>query len=593
MRCAMVFLGVCLLLAVLPVGVQAGDPLWMHSVPSEITSLSLTPDGSYVLVGGERLCFLAGNGTPLWQEWTADAVACSADGSRIVVAHGSSLTLTGRDGAMVWRQDLPSACAILGISADGKRVAVADRFGKVHFYDGDGNPRATTDTRGKPGDGAAVNSEIRAVDLSAKGEYVGVASTRGLFYYSGTGRKAWAHEGVFESSTAVAVSGTGNEIAAASDANVRLLDRTGKVLWTYRCPRPVTALAISADGSRVAFGMQDNTLTCFDRDGEEVWTFTAGGWVRDIAFTKDGSQVLAGSLDRQVYLFDGAGQLLGTCALSGPVNHVAISADGTAGVAASFREVAGVPMTETATSTVTAATPTRATPTGTSLPATASPATPTATVTSTVTAATPTRATPTGTSLPATASPATPTATVTPTPTATSTPSLVNATASPPKEGIGLPLLVAGLLVCGVVAGAGYLYRRPSPGTAAVEERPLSAVAEEAPPVGEEVPVAVEDVPAVVGTPPAPWRAPLEGGRAREAARLLSREMTARIRSRTGARIVTIADALAACPDQREDLGRFFADADRLAYGPGKPVREDIEALEAAYLRLAGEIGRI
>ena len=559
MRCTTLILVASLLLAVLPAGAQAGDPLWTHSVPSEITDLSLTPDGSYVLASGERLCLLAGNGTPLWQEWTADAAACSADGSRIVVAHGSSLTLIDRDGAMVWRQDLPSACAILGIPADGKRIAVADRFGRVYFYDADGSLRATADTRGKSKD--AATSEIRAVDLSAKGEYVGVASTRGLFYYSGTGRKAWAHEGMLEGSTTVAVSGTGNEIAAGSDAGVRLLDRAGKVLWTYRCPRPVTALAISEDGSRVAFGMQDNTLTCFDREGEEVWTFTTDEWVRDIAFTKDGSRVLVGSLDRQAYLLDGAGKLLGTCALSGPVNHVAISADGTAGVAASFREVAGVPMTETATSTVTAATPTRATPTGTSLPATASPATPTATVT--------------------------------PTPTATSTPSLVNATASPPKEGIGLPLLVAGLLVCGVVAGAGYLYRRPSPGTAAVEERPLSAVAEEAPPVGEEVPVAVEDVPAVVGTPPAPWRAPLEGGRAREAARLLSREMTARIRSRTGARIVTIADALAACPDQREDLGRFFADADRLAYGPGKPVREDIEALEAAYLRLAGEIGRI
>jgi len=83
MRCVMVFLGVCLLLAVLPAGALAGSPLWAHSVPSEITGLSLTPDGSYVLTGGERLCFLAGNGTPLWQEGTAGLTACSADGRLI------------------------------------------------------------------------------------------------------------------------------------------------------------------------------------------------------------------------------------------------------------------------------------------------------------------------------------------------------------------------------------------------------------------------------------------------------------------------------------------------------------------------------
>ena len=159
----------------------------------------------------------------------------------------------------------------------------------------------------------------------------------------------------------------------------------------------------------------------------------------------------------------------------------------------------------------------------------------------------------------------------------------MNATASLPEEGIGLPLLVTGLLASGVTAGAGYLYlqrRRPSPGTEeevpkAVEERPLAAV--------EEPLTAVE-------ASPAPWRASLERREMREAARVLSCEMTALIQERTGARVLFAADALEACPDLREALAGFFADADRLAYGPVDPLREEIEALEAAYLRLAGEI---
>jgi hypothetical protein len=318
----------------------------------------------------------------------------------------------------------------------------------------------------------------------------------------------------------------------------------------------VTALAISADGSHVVFGLQDNTLTCFDRDGEEVWTFSAGGWIRDIALSKDGSRVLAGGTDRQAYLLDGAGGLLGSWDLLDWVNHVAISADGKVGVAATSREVAGVPMMAAAP----AATPT---------------------VTST--------ATPTATSTP----------TSTTTPTATSTPT--NATAQLPAGSIDLPLLAAGILACAVLSGAGYFYRqrrRTAPVPTAKEEPAVVVKTEDEPlPPDDEVPTAatteIGPLPAVEVDPSAPWRASIIEGKLREAARILSREMFALIRERTGARVLRTADALAACPAFREDLARFFVDADRLAYGPDDPAEEEIEALEAAYLRLAGEIGRV
>jgi hypothetical protein len=550
MRCATVILVACLLLAT---GVQAGAALWTHSMPSGITDLSLSRDGSYVLAGGERVCLLAGNGTPLWKQWVGAHAACSADAGRIVIANGQLLTLVDRDGALVWRQELASACTRLGVSADGKCIVVADRFGKVYFYNGDGKLRATADTRGKPGDGAAAFSEIRGVAVSEKGEYAAVASSRGVFYFTGAGGKVWAREGSLEGGTAVAVSGNGNEVAVGSDASVRLLDRAGKVLWTHRCSRPVTALAISADGSHVVFGLQDNTLTCFDRDGEEVWTFSAGGWIRDIALSKDGSRVLAGGTDRQAYLLDGAGGLLGSWDLLDWVNHVAISADGKVGVAATSREVVGVPMMAAAP----AATPT---------------------VTST--------ATPTATSTP----------TSTTTPTATSTPT--NATAQLPAGSIDLPLLAAGILACAVLSGAGYFYRqrrRTAPVPTAKEEPAVVVKTEDEPlPPDDEVPTAatteIGPLPAVEVDPSAPWRASIIEGRLREAARILSREMFALIRERTGARVLRTADALAACPAFREDLARFFVDADRLAYGPDDPAEEEIEALEAAYLRLAGEI---
>jgi len=132
-----------------------------------------------------------------------------------------------------------------------------------------------------------------------------------------------------------------------------------------------------------------------------------------------------------------------------------------------------------------------------------------------------------------------------------------------------------------VTVGAGFFYLRR-------REAPLAMDEESLPIVDEEVPA--DPPPAVVEVPLNPWHISLDEGRTREAARLLSREMTTLIQSRTGSRIVTAADALAACPGEREALARFFTDADRLAYGHGDPAREDIEALEVAYLRLVEEI---
>ncbi|HOB18922.1 MAG TPA: DUF5711 family protein, partial [Candidatus Methanoculleus thermohydrogenotrophicum] len=346
MRCAIVVLWTSLLLASLPVGGLAGaTPAWTFSAPSDITSLSMTPDGSYVLTGGERICFFAGNGTPLWQEGSAELTACSADGRLVVGANGQSLALYTGEGAVIWRQETPSPAAALAFSRDGKRIVVGDRFGRVYFYDADGILSATADTREDP----ATRSEIHAIGISDRGDYVAVISTCGLFYYTGSGREVWAHEGALEGGTAVAVSGTGSEIAAASDAGIRFLDRKGDLLWEKKFRHPVTALALSKDGSWILSGSRDNTVRCFDREGEEVWAYRTGGWIRDIAVSNDGSRVLAGSMDKQAYLFDGAGNLLDTYTIvEGWINHVALTADGNAGAAASLRRVIGISTTGTA-----------------------------------------------------------------------------------------------------------------------------------------------------------------------------------------------------------------------------------------------------
>lgn len=546
-----------LLLILLPAGALAETPLWTYAAPAEVAGLSLTPDGSHVLVGGERICLLSGDGTSLWEEWSGEMTASSADGQMIAGAGGLQLVLYTEDASVLWRQTLASDCVALALSPDGTRIVVADLVGEVHFYDADGTRRARADTRGDPDDDEdEFQSRVHDVALSGKGTYVAVASSRGLFYYTGAGRKLWAHEGMLEGGTAVAVSGTGDEVAVASDAGVRLLNRTGALLWTHTSPRPVTALAVSEDGSRVLAGAQDNTLTCFDREGTKLWTFTADGWIRDVAVSKDGSRVLAGSMDRKAYLFDGAGKVLGTYTLGGWVNHVALTPDGTAGVASSPHEVIGISTTGVP---LPSAVPT-AVPTGVSPPS-----------------ASPTAA-PTGVSLPSAAPTAAPTGVSPPSAAPTAVPTTgAPGGAMPPA---GAPLLFAGLLLGGVALGVGYLHRR---------RRQVPAPEEKTSPLPEETEEPVAEKPPEEEAP-APWQVSLEEGRTREAARIISQQMAALIEGQTGTRIRSTADALEACPDRREEIAAFFAEADRLVYARALPERGEVEALAAAYLRLAGEI---
>lgn len=524
-----------LLLLGMPAGVLAGAPLWDHAVSSEVGGLTMTPDGSYVLVSGERLRYLAGDGTQLWDGISAPYADCAADGSTVARAKGYEVTLFSRDGAVLWQASLDSECAALALSSDGKRLAVADTVGEVWFYDGDGVLKATVDIRGDPDDEEYdAFTRVYGIAFSEKGDRAAVVSSHGLFCYTGTGKKLWAHEGVLEGGTAVAVSGSGEEIAVASDAGVRLYNQTGDLLWEEKSRRPITALAISSDGSRVFAGSQDNLLVCVGRAGERLWEYTADGWVRGIAVSENGSRLLAGSMDRQAYLFDGEGHLLGTSLLDGWVNHVAITADGSVGVAASPHQVVRFSTAALPETAVSPAVPT----TVTQAPTTAQPG--------------------------PTVSPAVP-ATVTQAP-----------TPGDEEGGPGLPLLLLGLLVGGaVLGGAWYRHLKGRRRDHALE------VLASAPRV--ETP---EEPPAL----PEPWEVALKEGETREAAKILSKEMTALIEEKTGKKICFTEDALDACPEHRESLAAFFAMANALGYAPKVPEQGEVEVLVEVYRYLARQI---
>ncbi|MBP2144587.1 hypothetical protein J2129_000041 [Methanofollis sp. W23] len=534
-----------LLLLSLPAGVHGDGALWDHGVSSEIDGLAMTPDGAYVLVGGDRLRFLAGDGTHLWDKSSATYIDCAADGQTIARAKGYEVMLFAGNGTVLWQESLDFVCAGLALSPDGKWLAVAEDPGLVCFYDTEGTLRATVDTRGDPDDDDYDPvTTIQGIAFSGKGSHVAVVSTQGIYYYTGAGRKLWAHDDVLDGGSAVAVSRSGDEVAVASDAGIRLFDERGTLLWEEKSHRPITALAISPEGSRILAGSQDKLITCFDAAGTRLWEHAAGGWFRDIGVSENGSRVIAGSMDNQAYLFDGEGNVLRTEPLDGWVDDVAITADGTFGVAASAHRVIGfsVPTLALVETTVPPETTLAETPAPTTAP----------------------------TSARTTASPTTPTP-----------------PSGPEEEGGGLsPLLFVGLLGGAVVLGGGYYYlkgRRTYPAPEMRTPEPWFDIPEEG-----EVPEERGEQVAPVSS--ASWEQALDEGDTREAAKLLSKQMTLLIEERTGTPICITDDALAACPEQRENLAAFFAMADCLGYAPKVPERGEVEVLVEVYRYLAEQI---
>jgi hypothetical protein len=99
---------------------------------------------------------------------------------------------------------------------------------------------------------------VRAVGVSADGEYVAAGSWRGTLYY---------------------------------------LDKRGKLLWKQRVGGPVIDLAVSGDGGIVVAGCEDGSVHAYDSGGNEKWSRKAGGTVTDVAVSTAGDKTIVAAKD--------------------------------------------------------------------------------------------------------------------------------------------------------------------------------------------------------------------------------------------------------------------------------------------------------
>ncbi|KQC03595.1 MAG: hypothetical protein APR53_00930 [Methanoculleus sp. SDB] len=343
----------------LPAAVSAVYDSWTYTPGSDVSGVTMTPDGSTVLVGGGRIHVLNPDGTILWKKWFGDHISISANSNTVICTFGSQIYRYTGDGKFCWDIAVESKPRDVVVTPDGSRIIVGDATGTVSFIDAAGEIiREFVTDKG---------TDIRDVAISGNGNTIGVISPAGTWCFSKYGNMRWKKDDRIQGDggQCLALSRDGGEIAAGCGEILRYLNTSGGVVWKHDCVRSITAVAISGTGEYVTAATQSNMLLFFTADGTLQWDFNLGksseggeitgpgirdlcpdriedGWVQDIAISEDGEWILTGSTNKMVRLFSNDGSLVWSERADNPVDYVALTEDGSLGIAATESQVISV-----------------------------------------------------------------------------------------------------------------------------------------------------------------------------------------------------------------------------------------------------------
>ena len=121
------------------------EPLWSYDTGSDVLSVSISSDGSYIAAssGNNVYLFSKDNSSPLWSYDTNGdvySVSISSDGSYIAAGSGSSVYLFSKvDNTPLWSYTTDADVYSVSISSDGNYIA-AGGYPNVYLFCNDTTP---------------------------------------------------------------------------------------------------------------------------------------------------------------------------------------------------------------------------------------------------------------------------------------------------------------------------------------------------------------------------------------------------------------------------------------------------------------------
>ncbi len=266
---------------------------------------------------------------------TVNSVAVSSDGKftagGVQTGDASGAVYeVGRNGSVLWTEQVESAISSVAISGDGQLVVAG---GSQDF--GGSNGSFTSGVILMYGQGGSLlwnystgSDLVHQVTISTDGKLIAAASGSGVLLFNGTGSLIW-QKSVGPSS--VAMSSDGSRIVAGTvDGTVYAFDDAGDALWNASVGGSVSTLTTSSDGMYEGVGVGPGggrgTFYLLDSSGKTAWRRDLGTPVLSAGISLDDNYVLTGTR-MWAALFDIQGDLVWNQTLGGPT-FVVLSHDG-------------------------------------------------------------------------------------------------------------------------------------------------------------------------------------------------------------------------------------------------------------------------
>ncbi len=198
------------------------NPVWKYNTGNYIiSSISISPDGKYVIASNRSFMFFLKDGKLLWTHRTGGyvkSVAVSKDG-RYVVAGGWGIYVFNKHKNLVWKYKFNGVVSSVAISADG-RYTVAGFNNWVYLFK-DGKLMWKFYTSGF----------VSSVAIDMNGSYVVACTLNGYIYFFDVhGNLLWKFD-TRDHIICVSISSNGDYVAVVDDMYLYVLNKNGKLLW--------------------------------------------------------------------------------------------------------------------------------------------------------------------------------------------------------------------------------------------------------------------------------------------------------------------------------------------------------------------------
>ena len=230
------------------------------------------------------------------------SMAMSTDGKYVLIGEEYDQTITlYEDGSKLWEtNDFLNTVTDIDISSDGSYIAVID-FRNVHLFNKGSNEAIWSYLH----EGEVMSS----VSISPDGNYIAAGTENGKVYVYGStdNLSDWFHDYLPDGRIIdIEFSGDSSHfVFGAASGKVYVYETVSEddeSVFDYNQPEDVTCVSAGPDSRYYAFGNQAGILTVLDVDQANWWDVDIGGVVTDVSFNGRGDYLVAGSNNNKLVL---------------------------------------------------------------------------------------------------------------------------------------------------------------------------------------------------------------------------------------------------------------------------------------------------